>query len=35
MAAALWEPFTLRMVGELRTEQSKGAFLHTQEQVPC
>lgn len=27
MAAALWEPFTLRMVG---TEWGKGTFLHTQ-----
>lgn len=36
MAAALWEPFSLRMVGELRTtEQGKVAFLNTLRNVPC
>lgn len=36
MAAVLWEPFSLRMVGELRTtEQGKVAFLYTPRNIPC
>lgn len=36
MAAVLWEPFSLRMVGELRTtEQDKVAFLYTPGNIPC